>query len=151
MKTSKLFSTISYNSIPFLIGTLNTLVKSHILDFWWFVPHKKEDDEAKDHIHLYMKPAKLIQTADLNTDFLELDLEHPDKPFGITTCQSSKFADAYLYSIHDEPYLVSKGLQRKYHYNRSDVVTSDDVFLDEQISLIDYSSYKIFDKMRRIL
>lgn len=123
MNTSKPISTISYNSESFLVGRLNEYSK--LLSFWAAIRHTGEDDEggAKDHWHVYAEPAKRFQTDSL--DFSEPDPLHPDKPLCCISWRSSKFADWYLYVLHDQQYLSQKGLLRKYHYKPEDFLTSD--------------------------
>ena len=75
MQTSKAISTISYNSIEFLDSVLDSLLRSHIIDYYMYIQHIGEDDglgdKEKDHIHLYLYPNKRINTADLDSYFIE--------------------------------------------------------------------------------
>ena len=52
MNTQREISTISYNSKSFLARKLVELTRSHKISDWMFIEHYKEEDEAKDHIHL---------------------------------------------------------------------------------------------------
>jgi len=140
VKTTKPISTISYNTAPYLTEKLNSLKKAKIISIWHFIKHLPEDDEGgkKDHIHLYIEPNKLLDTADLLNEFKEIDLQNIDKPLGCMAFRSSStFGDWYLYGIHDTAYLASKGQSRRYHYVYDDVQTSD---VDEL-----YRSYKEID------
>lgn len=143
MKTSKAFSTISYNTPDFLANKLDELVTRRVISFYAFVKHYKEDDERKDHIHVYIQPNGQYQTDTLS-DFLQevdpVNLLAP--PLGILPCKSSKFDDWYLYGIHDEAYLASKGQVRKYHYDIEDIVSSNGDYLLELVHTIDRSPYK---------
>lgn len=139
MKTSKPFSTISYNSDDFLSTKLDDLIRSRKLEFYAFVNHHKEEDEAKDHKHLYIVPNGQINTDQVLDLLLEHDPTHPDKPLACIQVRSSKFADWYLYSIHDTDYLASKGQSRKYHYTREDLKCSDPDYLLEEIHSMDLS------------
>lgn len=131
MRTTKPFSTISYNTDSFLKLKLDDLTRRHVIEFYCFIKHEPEEDEKKAHIHLYVEPSSHIDTVQFVNEFSEVDLKNPLKPLGCLRCQSSKFADWYLYAIHDSAYLSSKGQSRKYHYNDDDLVKSDDdVFLD---------------------
>lgn len=127
MRTTKPISTISFNTPDYLAQKLDELVKAKRLSFWAFIPHLPEDDEAgnRDHIHLYIEPAKMLQTDDLKEEFKEFDPAKPDKPRGCISFRSSKFSDWYLYALHDRAYLASKGQSRKYHYKHDDVRSSD--------------------------
>lgn len=140
MKTSKPFSTISYNSPDFLSVKLNDLVSRRKIAFWAYVHHLPEEDEKKPHKHLYIVPNGQINTDEVLLDILvEYDPTHPDKPLGCVGVKSSKFYDWYMYSIHDIDYLASKGQSRKYHYTRDDVACSDTDFLNEEIHQMDMS------------
>lgn len=140
MKTSKPFSTISYNSPQFLEIKLNDLVNRRKIAFWAYVQHLPEEDEKKPHKHLLIFPNGQVNTDEILLDILiEYDPTHPDKPLGCVGVKSSKFYDWYMYSIHDKEYLASKGQSRKYHYTRDDVVCSDDDILNEEIHQMDMS------------
>ena len=140
MKTSKPFSTISYNSADFLTVKLNDLVNRRKLAFWAYVEHLPEEDEKKAHKHLYIVPNGQINTDEVLLDILvEYDPAHPGKPLGCVGVKSSKFYDWYMYSIHDVDYLSSKGQSRKYHYRREEVACSDTDYLNEEIHQMDMS------------
>ena len=140
MKTSKPFSTISYNSADFLTVKLNDLVNRRKLAFWAYVEHLPEEDEKKAHKHLYIVPNGQINTDEVLLDILvEYDPAHPEKPLGCVGVKSSKFYDWYMYSIHDVDYLSSKGQSRKYHYRREEVACSDTDYLNEEIHQMDMS------------
>lgn len=142
MKTSKPFSTISYNSIDFLSIKLQELTQRRVINFYSFVYHFKEEDERKDHIHLIVFPNGQYQTDALQDYLLEPDMKDlTKKPLGIMPCQSSKWGDWYLYCSHDSAYLASKGQVRKYHYNEEDFYSSDSDYLHELIHTIDRTKY----------
>lgn len=151
MKTTLPISTISYNTGEYLELVLNRLLKSHIIQFWAFVPHLPEEDERKEHFHAYIEPAERLQTEDLREGFAEIVLgeEAPRRcmPFN----SSKNFGDWYMYSIHDEDYLLSKGMKRKYHYSREDVKCSDTDYLDEKIRQIDLLHLTPYKKMREAI
>lgn len=77
MKTTRPQSTISYNSMGFLLGVLDNLVEKEFITFYAVIEHQAEEDENKDHIHVYFEPAKTIDTLWLSKQFLELDLAIP--------------------------------------------------------------------------
>lgn len=142
MKTRLPITTVSYNTEPFLITKLEELRKAKIITTWFFIHHLAEEDEKKDHIHLYIRPAKDIQTDNLLDEFLELDMEHPDKPLkclSFRVCRS--FGDWYLYVKHDPAYLLKKGQTRRYQYDRDAFVSCDEDELDYAISEIDMTDY----------
>jgi hypothetical protein len=130
------------------------LTTSGVISFWAFVPHKPEDDEAglKLHSHLYVEPAKMLQTDDLTKALKEFDPVHPDKPLGCITWRSSKFDSWYLYGLHNKRYLASKGQSRKFHYEHSDIATSDEddlLFKARSIDLISLSPYADMEEAQR--
>lgn len=140
MKTSKLFSTISYNTKEYLKTQLNGLVERGVLYFWTFVYHFKEEDEKKDHIHLLMMPNGTVDTDKVLKQLEEYDPLNPTKPLrcGIPH-KTNDFGHWYLYGKHDPKYLKAHGHQaRKYEYQREDFWTSDDDELDDLIRRIDY-------------
>lgn len=137
MRTTKPISTVSFNSPAYLALKLEELRKAKKIEWWAFIVHSAESDEAKDHIHLYLVPAKMLQTEDLREFLQEYDASHPDKPLGCLPFQGSKFSDWCLYSLHDEAYLSSKGQSRQFHYSLDDFITSDADFLEQQFKAID--------------
>lgn len=142
MRTTRPFSTISYNHPLFLQQKLDELVQRRVISFYAFVCHYKEDDEKKDHIHLIVFPNGQYDTDALHDYLLEADLTDPTKkPLGIMPCTNSKFGDWYLYASHDSAYLASKGQTRQFHYLEEDFITSDKDYLHELIRTIDRSKY----------
>lgn len=152
MKTSKAFSTISYNSEGFLVATLQRLVDTRKIDFFAFVEHYPEEDETKRHKHLYIVPNGKTDTDQVRTELLEVDISNPlAKPLGCMPCKSSKFADWYLYALHDSNYLASKGQSRKFHYSKTDFLVSDADYFNEEIHTIDHTKYNRFQELVRAL
>lgn len=127
MRTTKPISTISFNTPEYLRCKLQELQEAGRISFWCFIVHEPEDDEAagKQHAHVYVEPSKMLQTDDLREALKEFDPEKPEKPRGCLTWHSSKFADWYLYSLHDRGYLATKGQTRRYHYTADKVIASD--------------------------
>lgn len=144
-------TTISYNSFAFLRDVLEDLRRAKVISFWFFIVHQPEDDEKKVHIHVYIELSRTLQTDDLVENFVELDPSFPDKPLGVMPFRSSKFEPAYLYAIHDPDFLASRNQTRKYHYDRSQVVTSDDDMLDELVANIDRGKYNAYGDMRKAI
>lgn len=154
MRTTKPISTISFNTPDFLKLKLNELVKAGKLSFWAFIVHKPEDDEGgkKQHCHVYVEPSKMLQSDDLKAELKEYDPEHPDKPRGCISFNSSKFDPWYLYALHDKRYLASKGQSRRYHYEHDDIVTSDDddlTFKARSIDMVSLSPYADMEDAQR--
>lgn len=148
MKTSKPFSTISYNSEDFINQRLGELVQRRQIDFFAWVYHYAEEDETKDHKHVYIVPNGRVDTDQILDYLLEHDPKHPSKPLGCIRPHSSKFADWYLYALHDVTYLASKGQARKYHYVIEDVITSDRDYLLEEVHTIDFAKLNRFAALR---
>lgn len=143
MRTTKPFSTISYNSKSYLNVKLQELIKKRIINFFCFIEHYKEDDEKKNHFHVFIIPNGAFNTDQL-TDYLLEPLLGSDEslPLGIKPCRASKWDDWYLYCSHNEPYLIAKGQQRKYHYTDEDFISSDSDYFLELVHTIDKT--KIF-------
>ena len=150
MKTRLPISTISYNTPAFLRQKLQELQGARIISEWHFIEHEPEDDEGgkRKHIHLWLEPAKSIQTEDLISEMIELDPEKPDKPRKCLPFRVSKnFGDWYLYGIHDISYLAMKAESRRYHYTVDDVATSDEDQLNCRIHEIDMLEKSGWKKM----
>lgn len=148
MRTSKPFSTISYNTEDFLNLRLGELVQRRQIDFFAWVHHYAEEDETKEHKHLYIVPNGRVDTDQILDYLLEFDPKHPDKPFKCIRPHSSKFADWYLYALHDVTYLASKGQSRKFHYFMDDVQTSDRDYFLEEVHTIDFAKLNRFSALR---
>lgn len=148
MKTSRPFSTISYNSSDFLEIRLGELIARRQLDFFAWVHHYPEEDETKPHKHVYLVPNGKIDTDQVLDCLLELDPENPLKPLGCIRPRSSKFAHWYLYGLHDPAYLASIGQSRKYHYSLEDFHCSDMDYLLEEIHTIDFAKLNRFNVLR---
>lgn len=131
MRTSKPISTISYNSENFLKEKIEYWKSRGIIEFGMWIRHEPESDEKKAHYHVFLKPAKLIQTMDLEADSQEIDPLFPDKPLKMINFRVSKESDWVLYGIHDPAYLLEKGLTREFCYDISDISsTCDDTLKD---------------------
>lgn len=120
MRTSKPISTISYNTSGFLVMKLNELVQSHKISDYMFIEHLPEEDELKQHIHLWINPNTLIDTMDLQDYLSEFDKNYPDKPLKCIDFRQSSTDDWILYSEHYPPYLAFKGESREYIYSKDD-------------------------------
>lgn len=123
MKTSKPIAGVSYNSPAFLKSKIEYWKSLGLIEFGMWIYHKAEEGEKKDHYHVYLKPAKLLQTMDLEQDSCEVD-PNSDKPLKIVGLSPSKETDWVLYTLHDQAYLMEKGLERSYHYDISDFETT---------------------------
>lgn len=154
MNTSKPIATISYNvvqtdakgrrSAPYLEKVLSSLIQSGKLLFWCYIYHFSEDDECKkEHIHLYMEPARKIDTIILANHFQEPDPSDVSAPpLGVMPIRNSNFENWYLYSIHNPYYLSQKGLNKKFFYNFDDVRTSCPDELYRLVHMLDMRNYQ---------
>lgn len=120
MRTSKPIATISYNTEPFLLNKLQELIRNHKISDYMYIKHFPEEDERKEHIHLWLKPNTLLDTMDLQEFFRELDPSKPDKPLKCIDFRTSKTDDWILYNLHHSGYLASKGEAREFVYNKED-------------------------------
>lgn len=131
MNTSKPISTISYNSEKWLKSRLEELYRNHTISDWIYIHHDAEEDEKKDHFHVWIEPNRKIDTMTLQDFFREPDPERPDKPLGVIKFQSSRLDDWILYSVHDLQYLASKQESREFAYRKEDFVFADEDTFDE--------------------
>lgn len=140
MRTSKPISSISYNTEEHLRNVLEELYRNHVISDYMYIYHFKEEDEAKDHWHIWIEPNRMLDTMGLQEKFKELDLSNPTKPLGVINFQSSKTDDWILYVMHFEPYLLSKGQSRKYHYTKDDFKYADEMTFEERFNHALYGS-----------
>lgn len=130
MRTSKPFSTISYNTDDFLASRLNELVDNLKIEYWCFVKHLGElaDDgtREKDHKHVLIIPNGKIDTMELSRMMLEPDPNNLKKPLRCMDFRNSKEDEWFLYCSHDTDYLRTKLLIREYSYSFKDFVSSDE-------------------------
>ena len=115
MKTARPFSTISYNTPERLKQVLDDQMRRGTIRFYAFIHHFAEEDEKSAHYHVYVEPDGQIDTNQFSNLFLELVKGDPS-PRRWRPCQSSKFDDWYLYSIHDQEYLECKGQNRQKNF-----------------------------------
>lgn len=142
MRTSKPISTISYNTIDFLVDTLQRLKYMRIISYYEFIVHLPDKDDKKQHIHLYIEPNKVLDTETFSNYFIE-SVSDNDKPLKCIHWQNSKFGDWYWYSLHDKDYLKAKMLERNCFYNDKDIFSSDRDTHNYKVSenpLINYAS-----------
>lgn len=121
MRTSKPISTISYNTPEFLRGKIDYWKSIGLIEFGMWIRHEPEQDEKKAHYHVFLKPAKLLQTMDFEIDSQEIDPLQPGKPLKMISFRTSKESDWVLYAVHDPVYLLEKGLQREHIYSFEEI------------------------------
>lgn len=137
MKTSRTISNISYNTLEHFCGVVFDLVNRGIIEWCYWIRHKAEKDELKDHIHFVLKPSGRLETADLGKEFMEIDLTNP-KPLGVTAKwnYTSSMQDWIMYCMHHPGYLASKGQIREYAYQVEDFGATDmDAFMEDVRSI----------------
>lgn len=130
MQTTKLISTISYNTPSFLKGKLYNLVQQGLIEYAHWIWHKPEKDETKEHAHVVLKPNRRLDTSALRNEFLQL-VPSEEKPRNVLPFQSSKMRDWILYSVHDKFYLLRKNQNRALCYQKSDLLTTEPDLLEE--------------------
>lgn len=130
MKTSKPFSTVSYNTDDFLKSKLNELLNNRKIEYWCYVCHAGELDDngerEKEHKHVLIIPNGRIDTMELSQTMLEPDPANMKKPLKCMDFRSSKEDEWFLYNSHDPDYLRTKMLEREFVYDRQDFISSDD-------------------------
>ena len=149
MRTIKPISTISFNTKDYLLARLDDLLAAECISFYSVILHYAEEDETKDHFHVYVQPNGRIDTDRLREALVEpVPGEH--KPLGCLPIVSSKFVEWYLYGLHDKDYLATKGQTRKYHYRDDDFINSnDDVFVEFKYTS-DFSKFKTRARIREM-
>ena len=152
MRTSGPISTISYNTEEFLKSRLNKMQKDRLIEFWAYIRHDAEPDledecAGKEHRHLYIIPAKCIQTEDIKDTLVEPDPNNT-KPLGVISFRKSEWDDWYLYAIHDPDYLRAKKRIKVYHYSDSDIITSDRDYMNLLISEVTRIPMNVYENMK---
>lgn len=129
---------------------MDEILKSGLISFYSFIEHKPEDDEGgkKDHIHLYIEPAKMLQTDDIKNELKEFDPECPNRFKSCLPFNSSKFDHWMLYGLHDKRYLALKGQSRRFHYCFDDFISSDKDYLTFKFKSIDTMSLSPYADMQ---
>lgn len=155
MRTSKAFEMISYNTQPFLELKIKELIKAKIISFAFWINHKPDTDEKREHNHVYIIPSKLIQTDDIQDEFIEPDPDQPNKPLkgriertSNYDFKTAKWDDALLYAIHDKQYLKNKGLTRNIYYKWEDLKSTDEDRLQALINRITPWADKPVEKLK---
>lgn len=121
--TAKPISTISYNTEPYLKKVLTGLISACKLEMAYYIRHEGESGD-KDHFHVYMMPAKRVDTVELREAFVEPDPSN-ELPLGVLPCKGSKVSDWLLYAVHDKRYLLMHSndeAQHKIEYDMNDIV-----------------------------
>ena len=83
MATSKPISSISYNTLDFLLDKLNEWYSEHLIQAWQLIQHKGEDGD-KDHIHFRIEPNCRLDPMRLQEELLQFTKDSK-KPLGCRT------------------------------------------------------------------
>lgn len=146
MQTIRTLSNISYNSDDYFAAKIKELEKNGVIEWAYWIHHKADTDETKEHIHFTFKPSKRIDTAKLREFLFEFD---PKSDLPLTCTKKWKpmnsMDDWLLYAVHDTAYLNSKGQYRKYHYDFQDLKATDYDALTADWQAINRKKYYIFD------
>ena len=151
--TKRPLSTISFNTVPFLVNVCNSLVDKGTIETWAFIVHKAEEDTKKEHIHLLIVPCKPVNPVALRRLFLEPDLK-VGKDLSCLPFQTSKIGDWLLYALHFAPYLLKKGITRVYSYNLNEIHSNEcadwvaQVFHDAKEEYCDSRLSSFLERMR---
>lgn len=139
MKTSKTFSTISWNSREFLLSNLTDLIDKRKINFYCAIFHQPEEDEKKAHWHIFIEPNGLIDTDSFRDIFSEIDTTDNKGVIMPLPCRKSHWVDWYLYSLHNPAYLASKGQIRSIIYSDENLIYSDETYFRQLKDEIDFS------------
>lgn len=144
MRSRRILSNISFNSLDFFEYTINELFNDGVIDWAYWVKHYGDNDDKKDHIHFCFQPSSTIDTATFNKRFYEFSFVDTDKRAKRPTVKYMPVVsldDWLLYCKHDRDYLLTKGLERIYFYDWSDFHTTDTLALEHDINNIDSTKY----------
>lgn len=131
MRTAKPVATISYNTPDYLKLKLEELIRNRKISDYMFIQHQPEQDEKKEHVHLYIVPNTLIDTMDIQ-DFLKEPVNNSKKPLGCIDFRKSEEDDWILYCEHYLPYLASKCQSREWIYEKENFVFHDQDTFDRK-------------------
>lgn len=142
MKTRRTLTNISFNSPDYFADRMNDLLRDGVIDWAYWIVHHADNDDKKQHIHFVFQPARSVETSIITSYFLEFPfygrIRLPLKPTSkYVPCVS--LDDWLLYCKHDKDYLISKGLERNYHYQWEDFCTTDRDSLLHDIGNINYN------------
>lgn len=143
MQTIKTISNISYNTIDHFEGVVTDLIRRGVIEWCYWIQHRPDKDDTKEHIHFVLKPSRRVDTASLRKEFLEKDLTNP-LPLCCTTKwnYTNSMEDWLLYAVHDVAYLTSKGQFRREHYDFDDIRSTDPDALRNDWNMIDRTKYE---------
>lgn len=146
MRTRKTISNISYNTPEFFEHTIKRLYNDGVIEWCYWILHKADTDETKDHIHFVLRPSDTIDTKALQMQFVQIDPNNV-KPLCVTSKWNftNSMDDWLLYAVHDMGYLASKGQRRNYRYEKNDIKSTDYDALNNDWNAINHMK---FDRLR---
>lgn len=120
MLTARPFSIKTFQTQETFKNVLDNLLHTNIIEFYAFIEHKPENIKDKKHTHLFIIPAKQINTNILN--------------FNNSVAHIINFPSWYLLYSHNKAY-ISSLMQNfyKYEYRKEDFYKSDDIYFNETI------------------
>lgn len=130
MNTRKEISTVGYQSKEFLISKFNELIYAHTISDYMMIRHKAEEDEKKDHWHIWLMPNEQVDSMDLQEFLTEFNPQDPTKPFKCINFHYSQSDDWIPYCLHDKSYLALKHESRKFKYQKEDIIFYDEDTFD---------------------
>jgi len=130
--TRRPISTISFNTPEYLDMKCKELLEDEIIQTYIYIFHHAEQDTKKDHIHLYLSPARNIDPMKIRKLFIEPCLDKRGD-LGCLPFNPSKLCDWFLYALHNPIYLLRKGLSRVNVYNISQFVSNESHEYLEQV------------------
>ena len=130
MRTQQPLSFISWNTESFLRDVLELLVLERKIDFYCYIFHLKEEEEKKDHFHVFILPSRVLDTDVLKPMFTQV--VPGEQPIKVARISPSKWYDWYWYGLHDPRYLQQKCLDGRLHiYSKDDFkYNNEDLFTD---------------------
>lgn len=144
MRSRRILSNISFNSLEFFEYIINELYQDGVIDWAYWIQHQGDKDDKKSHIHFCFQPSSTIDTVTFNRKFYEFSFVEPDKRVKRPTVKYmpvTSLDDWLLYCKHDKDYLITKGLERYYFYEWRDFHFTDALAFEHDISNIDRTKY----------
>jgi len=155
MRTNKSISNIAYHREIIFSAFANALRQADKIGPCFWVAHKAEGNEKKDHLHIVLLGGvKTYNTDGLSSLFGWDDIDGKKATVTSLWKPTKNLSDWLLYGVHDERYLLQKGEEREHTYDWSDIhVTAGDEDLLEQLiaeakDFRDHLGDKIVDRLR---
>lgn len=125
---------------------LKICVEATTCDGAFYIFHYPESEDLKAHFHVLFL-GECCQKSRALSKIVEISKPH------LTLPRQSKISDWLLYSIHDADYLLSKNLEKKWHYRREEVHSTDDNLLCAAWSSIadDFSMNDVRNRIQHVI